>query len=313
MSRITDLYVKNQRRSRPNIDTSHRCIFKCPQCIRQKTTSQTQIRRSFDLEPEQFKKILDYYDYGITFCGQISDPIYHKDFLSLLKICDCKKKAVRIATVGSGKPDKWWDEAYSYGVGENAWYFGVDGIDKKSELYRIGSNFDDVWKRMKQGRDLGHCIVWQYIVFGYNEHELERAIEIAKEEDFALLVVNTNRGFRTDNPLLRDNVDFKLGAPDAKHREARVKKEYWAHRTKQLESWHNIPRRRWLEENPPPPPEQTVLQQQENRAPWKVMSDEDFDFGLRIAPDGKTDQGVEKISWQQPINENPLKGSLKDE
>ena len=43
------------------------------------------------------------------------------------------------------------------------------------------------------------------------------------------------------------------------------------------------------------------------------MSDEDFDFGLRIAPDGKTDQGVEKISWQQPINENPLKGSLKDE
>ena len=103
-------------------------------------------------------------------------------------MCNGEKKAVRIATVGSGKSDAWWDEAYSYGVGENAWYFGVDGIDKKSELYRIGSNFDDVWERMKQGRDLGHVIVWQYIIFGYNEHEVDRAIEIAKEEDFSLFL-----------------------------------------------------------------------------------------------------------------------------
>ena len=59
MARITDEYVKYQRYCRPNIDTSHRCVFKCPQCIRQKTTSQEQIRRSFDLEEHNFKKILD--------------------------------------------------------------------------------------------------------------------------------------------------------------------------------------------------------------------------------------------------------------
>ena len=45
---------------------------------------------------------------------------------------------------------------------------------------------------MKQGRDAGHTIVWQYIIFGYNEHEIDRAIEIAKEEDFSLLFINTN-------------------------------------------------------------------------------------------------------------------------
>ena len=152
MVRITDEYVLQQKRCRPNIDASHRCIFKCPQCIRQKTSSQNQIKRSFDLEEEQFKKILDYYDIGLTFCGQISDPIYHPRFLNLLKMCNGQRKAIRIATVGSGKSDEWWDEAFSYGLGENAWYFGVDGIDKKSELYRVGSNFDDVWSRMKQGR-----------------------------------------------------------------------------------------------------------------------------------------------------------------
>jgi hypothetical protein len=249
MARITDEYVKAQKYCRPNIDASHRCIFKCPQCVRQKTLSQDQIKRSFDLEEKNFQKILDYYDYGITFCGQISDPIYHPRFLNLLKICDGQEKAVRIATVGSGKNDAWWKEAYSYGVGENAWYFGVDGIDEKSELYRIGSNFQDVWSRMKQGRDLGHVIVWQYIIFGYNEHEIDKAINIAEKEDFALLFVNTNRGFNPDSPLLRKNVDFTLTRPKEKHTEERVKKEWWGHRSKALEEWNKLPRKKMENKN----------------------------------------------------------------
>jgi len=242
MPRITDEYVIHQRKVRPNIDASHRCIFRCPQCIRQKTISQDQIRRSFDLTEENFQKIFDYYTEGVTFCGQISDPIYHPNFLNLLKMCNGQGKRVRIATVGSGKSDAWWDEAYSYGVGENAWYFGVDGIDEKSELYRVGSNFQDVWKRMKQGRDLGQLIVWQYIIFGYNEHEIDRAIEIAKEEDFSLLLINTNRGFNPNNRLLRSNVDFQLTSPDKKHTQERVKKELWAHKSSRLLEWHRLGR-----------------------------------------------------------------------
>ena len=240
MARITDEYVKMQKYFRPNIDASHRCVFRCPQCIRQKISSQDQIKRSFDLEEHNFKKILDYYEHGLTFCGQISDPIYHPRFLNLLKMCDGQGKAVRIATVGSGKSDAWWDEAYSYGVGENAWYFGVDGIDEKSELYRIGSDFKDVWSRMQQGKRLGHNIVWQYIIFEYNEHEIDQAIEIAQREDFSLLFVNTNRGFNPDSPLLRKNVDFTLKKPNKKHTEERVKKEWWGHKTKALEEWRNL-------------------------------------------------------------------------
>ena len=59
MTRITDQYVIEQRKQRPNIDASHRCAFRCPQCIRQKITSQDQIRRSFDLSEDNFQKILD--------------------------------------------------------------------------------------------------------------------------------------------------------------------------------------------------------------------------------------------------------------
>jgi len=236
--RITNNYVEQQVWARPNLDISHRCILKCPQCIRQKISSQDQIRRSFDLEEKNFQKILDYYK-GITFCGQISDPIYHPNFLKFLEMSDGKQ--VRIATNGSGQSLDWWKQAYSYGKSTNAWYFGVDGIDEKSELYRIGSNFENVWEMMKLGRDLGNVIVWQYIIFGYNEHEVDRAIEIAKEENFALLFVNTNRGFNPDNPLLRKNVDFKLTSPDKKHLQDRVKKEWIGHMSKELENWRQAP------------------------------------------------------------------------
>ena len=84
---------------------------------------------------------------------------------------------------------------------------------------------------MKQGRDLGHVIVWQYIIFGYNEHEVDRAIEIAKEENFSLLFINTNRGFDPKIRLLRPNVDFKLTKPDKKYQAERLKTEWWGHGT----------------------------------------------------------------------------------
>ena len=241
MGRITDLYVMNQKFARPNLDISHRCILRCPQCIRQKTTSQDQIRRSFDLEETNFEKISTYYNNGLTFCGQISDPIYHPNFLAFLKMLNGQGRAIRIATNGSGKNDAWWDEAYSYGMGENAWYFGVDGIDEKSELYRVGSNFQDVWSRMKQGRELGHNIIWQYIIFGYNEHEVEQAIEIAKKEDFSLLLIKTNRGFNPDIKNYRKNVDFNLEQPSKNNLAASsIKGESWGYKTRDMDRWQKL-------------------------------------------------------------------------
>lgn len=240
--KITNLYIQHQKNVRPNIDASHRCVFRCPQCIRQKVTSQDQIRRSFDLESKNFQKILNYYEKGVTFCGQISDPIYHPKFLELLKLCDEQNTKVRIATVGSGKSDEWWNEAWQYGVGRTAWHFGVDGIDEKSELYRIGSDFKDVWKRMKQGRDAGHCIVWQYIIFGYNEHEIDRAVEIAKEENFAICFVNTNRGFDPNPAVLRENVNFTLTKPTSEYVTKHLKKEWWGNITEELVAWRKLPK-----------------------------------------------------------------------
>jgi len=180
------------------------------------------------------------------FCGQISDPIYNPHFLTFLKMLDGTGRGVRIATCGESikktHTQEWWEEAFTYGMNENAWYFGVDGIDKKSELYRIGSNFDNVWETMRLGKSMGVAIVWQYIVFGYNEHEIEIAKQMAEDEGFTLLLVKTNRGFDPDSRNIRDSMKDiynNFPAPSKKNTVKKIKNEEYFNVTKELETWRN--------------------------------------------------------------------------
>ena len=245
---LAEFYIKNQKLSSPNMDLSHRCILRCPQCLRQKVEGLPRIKRSFDIGKPEFRKILNYYDNQITFCGQISDPIYHPDFLAFLEMMDGLGKGLRIATNGTNDKsgnmdDKWWEKAYSYGLGENCWYFGVDGLDEKSELYRIGSNFKQVWETMKMGVAAGHPIVWQFIIFGYNEHEIEQAKEIAHKEGITLLLIKTNRGFDPRSRNLRKNVQKayeNFNVPSEKNRVKKIKSEEYFNVTPELERWRKV-------------------------------------------------------------------------
>ena len=55
MSELTDFYIRNQRFSSPNMDLSHRCILRCPQCLRQKVEGLPRIKRSFDIDQNEFR------------------------------------------------------------------------------------------------------------------------------------------------------------------------------------------------------------------------------------------------------------------
>jgi MoaA/NifB/PqqE/SkfB family radical SAM enzyme len=230
------------------MDLSHRCILRCPQCLRQKVEGLPRIKRSFDIGNPEFRKILNYYGNQITFCGQISDPIYHPDFLAFLEMMNGLGKGLRVATNGTNDKsgnmdDKWWEKAYSYGLGEHCWVFGVDGLDEKSELYRIGSNFKQVWETMKMGVQAGHPIVWQFIIFGYNEHEIEQAKEIAHKEGITLLLIKTNRGFDPRSRTLRKNVQKQyenFQKPSEKNTVKKIKSEEYFNVTPELERWRKV-------------------------------------------------------------------------
>lgn len=204
--KLVDSYLKESYADSPNLDISYRCELKCPLCVRQKSAGITMIKRSSDITMENLNKILDHYKTRVTFCGQISDPIYHPNFLEILKTAVDRCDLVRVSTTASHKPKEFWEEAFKYGVGDVQWVFGIDGIDKKSEIYRIGSDFEDAWNVMLRANELGHYTTWQYIIFDYNEDDINEAILLAHEYDLNLLVIKSQRAF---NPraTYRKNVE----------------------------------------------------------------------------------------------------------
>jgi len=174
-----------------NIDISNKCILQCPACDRQ--TNRSMVHKAKDITLENYEKLLDTFP-KIIMCGQISDPIYHPKFLELLKMSK-KLKLLDISTNGSGKKEKWWEEAFNIGI-ENKnteWRFALDGLPSESHIYRINQKGEQVWEMMKMGREMGANITWQYIPFLYNENHVDEALQLAKEYGMKFLLKISSR------------------------------------------------------------------------------------------------------------------------
>jgi len=178
-------------RSEINLDITHRCLLQCPKC--QRNVFPGLHKRGHDLSVDDFKKITNYFS-KIVFCGQMSDPIYHPKFLEFLKLS--KDKEVSVDTNGHGKSFGFWFEAFQYN--NVTWRFGLDGLPEESHKYRINQDGNLVYEVMKMGTSMGANINWNYIVFRYNENNINIAREMAKENGIKFNLIQSSRWKEND-------------------------------------------------------------------------------------------------------------------
>ena len=195
-----------------NVDTSHRCLLACQFCARQNEAHGNLVVKTYgsqygDIKPEHMKMLGDNFN-RLSLCGQISDPIYHKDWPSVMRaIKDCNATYVDFHTNGSGKKESWWKEVIdicnesSY---QPTWIFGIDGIDQKCSIHRVHQNFESSWSAMEYvvnniRRDTGR-VVWQFIPFAYNEDEIDTAVQMAEDLGVDFLLLKSGR-FRENSPV----------------------------------------------------------------------------------------------------------------
>jgi MoaA/NifB/PqqE/SkfB family radical SAM enzyme len=174
-----------------NIDISNKCILQCPSCDRQ--IDKSMVKRARDISLEDYQKIIDVFP-NVVLCGQVSDPIYHSNFLELLKISK-NLNYLDISTNGSGKKIEWWEKAFKIGI-ENKnthWRFALDGLPNESHIYRINQDGKFVWEIMKMGKQMGANIMWQYIPFLYNEDHIDGAVEMARTHNIEFMLKISNR------------------------------------------------------------------------------------------------------------------------
>ena len=190
-----------------NLDLSHRCPLECLRCARQtyendgKGGQKKKPIPGRDITMEEFDKITDYFA-RIQFCGQYSDPIHHPHFIDMLKMIKRKGLISQVHTASSFKSDKWYREALEANP-DSQWWFGIDGLPKDSHKYRVHQNGELHFERLKMARKiLNKKPIWQYIVFNYNEQDVETAMKMAEEIDVIFNVINSGRWDNKDEDKL---------------------------------------------------------------------------------------------------------------
>tara|TARA_B100002049_G_C15909214_1_gene303274 strand:+ start:59 stop:640 length:582 start_codon:yes stop_codon:yes gene_type:complete len=190
----------NVRNRRLNIEGTPRCTLECSMCKR--TTyfklHYTKVVPGNDLTPDELKRILKYWKGQITFSGQLSDPIFNKHFIELLKICKERNTVTRVNTAATGRKEGWYENAFLANP-KAIWTFGIDGPPHLSHKYRVNQNGEFLFKMMLMARLMGIKTYWQYIIFKYNEKYIDECKKLAIKYGIKMDFIKTRRRMESLN------------------------------------------------------------------------------------------------------------------
>ena len=169
------------------IELTTKCTLGCPACPRNDPISlkedwdvghlDTDIAKSFADDPNERSYL---------FVGCFGDPIYHPDFIDIVKYYIDRNKRVTIHTNGSFKKQKWWDELASLNwTYKQKFTFSVDGLEDTNHIYRIRADWKSIMMGMKTMGSLPEhrkpWLEWKMLVFPYNEHQVAEAEQLAND------------------------------------------------------------------------------------------------------------------------------------
>ena len=190
-----------------NLDITNKCPLQCPACHRQLKRYVRLRHYYFEMSVEDFKKILKTFSW-IEFSGQQSDPTAHSQFHEFLSLSYNHK--LDIHTAASHRKKDFYKEAYERTGLDTSWIFGLDGLPEESHKHRINQDGIHIYEMMKLGVEMGCNIVWQYIVFNYNQDHIEQAKQMAKDNgiEFKLSLSSRWGGGNLDIDYLKPRKEY---------------------------------------------------------------------------------------------------------
>lgn len=188
--------LKFYNRNAINLDITHRCPLECPKCIRQVLRNRGEKIPGSDMSMKHFNMLLKKFDRFI-FCGQLSDPIFHPKFIEILQKLKDNNKQASIHTAASQKSVEWYEQAFKTFPNAN-WHFGIDGLPKDSHKYRINQDGEKLFDVMVMASKIVKKVFWQYIIFKYNENDIQECQRLAEKHKIHFKVVHSSRFFDND-------------------------------------------------------------------------------------------------------------------
>jgi MoaA/NifB/PqqE/SkfB family radical SAM enzyme len=205
-----------------HIEPTTRCTLGCPRCSR--TVLLNEYGKKFlpitDLDIQALDEFIDIPVKNIKLSGNNGDPIYHRNFFDVVRVVKKHCKSVKITTNGSGRSTQWWEELNSILDEDDDIKFSIDGIPGNFTKYRINGD----WNSVKRGLEI--CAqgpaktIWKYIVFKYNQNNINEAKELAEKLGVEFRLDKSAR-FEVGDPLKPDD-DYALVDKQAAQQEFQI-------------------------------------------------------------------------------------------
>ncbi len=193
-----------------HLELSSICTLACPRCSRTEVKEGlVQTSLTLDFIKNNFTPEMLQYVNRISLCGYDGDPIYCKDFLSIVEYFKQAKPTIElyIVTNGSYKTKIWWENLKQILNEHDQIHWSIDGWDQKSnEQYRINSNWDSILIGLDVMSNSNVYKTWDFIYFAHNYHGVDAVTELAKQYNFDQLRLTKSTKF-TGKYGFKDNLE----------------------------------------------------------------------------------------------------------
>jgi len=171
------------------IDLSTVCQLKCPSCyMRQEEEAVKKGCKTGHMKFENFKNLIDDNNFESIELSNSGEIFLNPDFVKIIEYA--RSKDIYL-TADNGVnlnylTDEQAEALVKYGFASMT--ISLDGASQETySIYRIGGNYDKVIENIekinfykKKYKSHAPHLVWKFIVFGHNEHEISKAKKEAK-------------------------------------------------------------------------------------------------------------------------------------
>ena len=115
-----------------------------------------------------------------------------------------------IHNASSAKSEKFYIKCFEAHP-DAKWIFGIDGMPEESSMYRVNQDGEKLFKIMLKSKEyLTKSPSWQYIVFSYNEHNIQKAKDLAKKHGLMMIMLHSSRWMAESDPLRPKSTEYNL-------------------------------------------------------------------------------------------------------
>ncbi len=172
--------------TRISIETGNICNLKCPLCPTGRKDPGAQ--RGF-MSFEDYQKIIDELcrDLLLVRLYNWGEPLLNRDIIRMIRYAHGKGTGVTISTNLNILDQATARDLLTSGLQKI--FISCDGVsDQTYDAYHIGGDYNTVMQNIQllieEKRNLPECntrLIWLFHVFHHNEHEVEKALAIARE------------------------------------------------------------------------------------------------------------------------------------